>query len=166
MSDYCIYWKNFAADCESYGYGEENPLFDWRTNATKIYESLLVGDWFWFLTSGDKCDMPRKTAAYLVSIFQVDRREFNQDDDPPYSSIGFRYTIWADKSRRMWVAPPLLVDEIVRPGGHSEKVHIGNLLQGPRGLSEEAATRLKGKIQRERQEVFARLFGVKPVKKR
>src|SRR5262245_54363501 len=150
MSDYCIYWKNFAADCETYRYCEEEPIFDWRTSATKIYESLRPGDWFWFFTSGDKCEMPRKTAAYLVSIFQVASKVPKSGDDDPYPPTDYKYTIWADKSRCIWVAPPFFVDEIVRPGRHPETVHIGSLLQGPRQLSDESVTRLKKKLQRER----------------
>src|SRR5262249_44696883 len=116
------------------------------------------GDWFWFFTSGEKCEMARKTAGYLVSIFQVLSCEANKGDDPPYSPTNYKYTIRADKSRCIWIATPLLVDEIIRPAGHGKREHIGNLLQGPRRLSEMAVSRLKTALEREGSDVIAQLI--------
>ncbi len=158
MSDYCIYWRNFGADCETYSYCEEKPISDWRTSSTKIYGPLRTGDWFWLITGGDKCGMPRRTAAYLVAMFRVASKGPNLGDDAPYPPDDYKYTIWADKSQCIWVAPPLFVDEIVRPGGHPEEKHIGSLLQGPRRMQDDVAAKLRKKLQRDRKDIFTKFI--------
>jgi hypothetical protein len=150
MRDYCIYCKNFANDCDRYGYDSSKPLFDWRSDSTRLYDAVRPGDWFWFFTNGTACGMPEGTAGYLVNLFAVKSKERNRGDDEPYAPPDFRSTIWAEPSQCFWVDPPLLVDAIIRPAGHAASRHIGNLLQGPRAMGEDTVSRLNRALQRER----------------
>jgi hypothetical protein len=161
MADFCIYWRNFAKDCDAYGFGRSKPLFDWRTSSTSLYDAVRSGDWLWFFACGEACGAPERTAGYLVELFSVREREPNRGDDTPYNPEDFRYTIWADKALCFWVEPPLLVDAIIRPGGQPTSRHIGNLLQGPRRLKEEMVVRLEKVLRHERSTLFSRLSQVR-----
>jgi hypothetical protein len=161
MSDFRIYWKNFAADRDAFGFGAASPLSDWRTSATRFYESVENGDWLWFFTNGQACNMPESTAGYLVNLFRVQSKEPNQGDDQLYVPEKFRYTIFADKECCFWFDPPVFVDVFIRPGGHPADWHIGKLIQGPQPLKEETVAELEKALQREQSNVFARINSIR-----
>ena len=161
MRDFRIYWKNYAVDCNNFGFGIARPLIDWRTSATRFFEAVQPGDWLWFFTSGQACDMPATTAGYLVHLFCVERKEPNKGDDTHYPTEEFRYAIWAATDRCFWLDPPLLVDAIIRPGEHPADRHIGQLIQGPQAMKDAAVAMLEKALQRDRSELFARLSAIR-----
>lgn len=146
MADFAIYWKNYAADCLRYGFGAENPLADWRTNADWLAEQLRPGDRLWFFTPGEACDAAVPTAAYLVNMFRVRDVTANAGDDPDYPPSEFRYTICSERSSCLWVQPPALADRFVRAAGHSVEEHIGPLFRGPRRLEDDAVRELEALV--------------------
>jgi hypothetical protein len=143
MADFAIYWKNLAKDCERYGYGPDKPLFDWRTNSERLFRQLGRGGRLWFIASGTTCGAAESTSAYLVNAYRVDRVETNTGDDPIYPPDEFRYTVWADRATCRWMDPPLLIDALLRPAGRKADRHIGNSLQAPRRLGDEALANLQ-----------------------
>ena len=146
MSDFAIYWKNYSQDIRNCAFGPSNPLADWRSNSDRLHKQLKLGARLWFFAAGESCNGNIGTAAYLVNVFRVREVVDNSGDDPEYPTEEFRYTIWSEPDGCVWISPPAMADQIVRPAGHQIEVHIGKLMQGPRRLPEEKVIDLEALV--------------------
>jgi hypothetical protein len=154
MSDFAFYWKNFAREAKAGDW----PVAAWYSNDDHVTKNMNPGDRVWLFTAGDACHLPEAKAAYLVEVFRVQKSIKNSDEDKAYPAREFHFMLVAKPDGVHKIDPPLLVDAIMRPEGHSPEEHIGQLLQKPRKLKEEVVAKLRDTLKAERAEAEGKVF--------
>jgi hypothetical protein len=162
MTDWQIYWADFDAQLR-YGWPPDPPTHKpfgwWRTNNSRLVDSLRKGDRLWLFTSGKLCgytDLPAVYQVFWPQVLRVKRCDENPDYGDPYSDTrNWKYQVWALDTGCLAVSPPLLVEDIIfgfpprecpPPRGQT----VGERLQTPRRLDSRSAHRLRERLLRER----------------
>lgn len=154
MADFAIYWKNYVKDCKN---SDNSMLTEWFTNADRVIKTIQPNDRIWFFTSGDACGMSDTRKAYLVEVFIVLGTGPNPGQDGDYPPGDFHYAIQGDPNRCLVVNPPLLIDNLIRPGGDNDESHIGQVRQSPVKLKSDVAFQLETFLRNNRPELVRNL---------
>ena len=129
MSDYLVYWPDFAKDRVSSNF----PTLNWYSDHILFY-SLLRGDHLWLIAPGEAFDPPLPE-PFLVQEFVVESSSKNLDDNPLFPAATFRYFITAQAARTRAFEPPLNFDTLLRSWSNKKIRHLTTSLQTPRALT-------------------------------
>lgn len=133
----------------------------WRIKKGSRLANAIADDALWLFTSGRKCksklndsELPAIVGdelAYLAEVFTV--KQVIQDKVGEYDLC-----VRGLPKRCLRVNPPLLIDDIVRPGGHESDEPIGSLRQGAWRLKDEMADQLCRRLQRDAPSLYTSMF--------
>lgn len=162
VTDWQIYWADFGTE-RAWDWPPEPPTDPpfgwWRTNNSRLVDSLREGDRLWLFTSGKLCGLTDEPAAYQVfwpQVLRVERWDQNPDyRNPTSDTCDWRYRVWAQDDGCLAISPPLLVEDIIfglppREFPPARGQTAGERLQAPRRLDSRTVQRLRGRLRRER----------------
>jgi len=153
MVNWQVYWKWFR------NAGEPWPVSGWLTNNTRFL-GLRAGTRLWLFICGEAwgvVDSPSAYQTYLAEILRVDKigSNPNYDPDKPPGKDNLRFEI--DGDHYVEIDPPLLVEDIIFPGGRDLSVHVGMRLQTPREMEYFTVNALEARLKKERPDQYRRL---------
>ena len=162
MTDWQIYWADFDAQVD-HGWPPDPPTDKpfgwWRTNSSRLVDSLRPRDRLWLFTSGKLCGWANEPSAFQVfwpQVIRVERCDDNPDYDNPYSdTCNWKYRVWVHDEGCLAIWPPLLVEDVIfgfppREFPPARGQTAGERLQTARSLDSRTVQRLRDRLRKER----------------
>jgi len=147
MPDLLIYWRDYRRNRAAADRGARGDDRSWHTGS-RLATRLQPGDRLWLATAGAQLGLVPRTAGFLVEVWTVLDVVANPGDQPDYPAGRYARRIVARLDAALSPRAPAPVDDIIRPAGSSPAAPIGQLLQGPRTLTEAAIGRLQAATAR------------------
>lgn len=147
MTNLLVYWRDCLRNrADDAVVGDARV---WHSSA-RVMQSLTPGDRLWLVGSGQALGVEPGRHGWLVEVWRVDAVVPNPGDDPRYPRARYAQRIEARVETALSPPTPRNIDPFIRPPSSSATEQIGSLLQGPRRMSEAAATALEALLRGDR----------------